>query len=330
MQIYLYNSLFFCIFAAVYYVHMTKLSFIVPFYGVEKYIEECIRSLYDQDISMEEYEVICVDDCSPDGSRAIVERLQREYPTLRLLTHTENKRQGGARNTGMREAKGKYVWFVDSDDYIEANCLNAFLSAMDRDNLDILQFDYKRISKGVIHVHDKEVGIIRGEEYLFDDKGDKWIEKVNGPWLQIFRRDFLEQNQIIFAEHFQYEDTDYMLKAFLRAERVRYVKQIGYHYRLNEESTTKSKTPIKLAWMVNQLTRCYGLISQARLLETKSAIETFVNHTLSSTRLDIKKLDAESKRTYLAYIDKKGIDACRDCMTWKTRMAIRYAITMFV
>ena len=100
---------------------MIRLSFIVPFYNVEPYIEECVRSLYAQDIPQEEYEVICVDDCSPDGSRAIVERLQKEYPTLRLLIHTENKRQGGARNTGMRESNGKYVWFVDADDYIQPN-----------------------------------------------------------------------------------------------------------------------------------------------------------------------------------------------------------------
>ena len=64
---------------------MIRLSVIVPFYNVEKYIEQCIRSLYDQDIPKEEYEVICVDDCSPDGSRAIVERLQKEYPNLQLL-----------------------------------------------------------------------------------------------------------------------------------------------------------------------------------------------------------------------------------------------------
>ena len=84
-----------------------RLSFIVPFYNVEPYIEECIRSLYAQDISWEEYEVICVDDCSPDGSRAIVERLQKEYPTLKLLTTPENLRQGGARNMGLDIAQGR-------------------------------------------------------------------------------------------------------------------------------------------------------------------------------------------------------------------------------
>ena len=102
---------------------MIRLSFIVPVYGVEKYIEECIRSLYNQDIPQSEYEVICVDDCSPDGSRAIVERLQTEYPTLHLICHAENKRQGGARNTGLREAKGQYI-----NTFVLKELINFFVS----------------------------------------------------------------------------------------------------------------------------------------------------------------------------------------------------------
>ncbi len=119
-----------------------RLSFIVPFYNVELYIEECIRSLYVQDIPWEEYEVICVDDCSLDGSRTIVERLQEEYPTLKLLTTPENLRQGGARNMGLDVAQGRYIWFVDSDDYICPNILDRLLNVIDTNSLDILQFDY--------------------------------------------------------------------------------------------------------------------------------------------------------------------------------------------
>ena len=105
---------------------MLRLSFIVPFYNVELYIEECIHSLYAQDIPWEEYEVICVDDCSPDGSRAIVERLQSEYPTLKLLTTPENLRQGGARNIALNVAQGKYICFVDSDDYLDSNSVKKY------------------------------------------------------------------------------------------------------------------------------------------------------------------------------------------------------------
>lgn len=309
---------------------MIKLSIIVPFYNVEPYIEQCICSLYSQDIPQEEYEVICVDDCSIDGSRAIVERLQKEYPTLKLLTHTENKRQGGARNTGMRKAKGEYIWFVDSDDYIRANCLKGFITEMDKESLDIIQFDYERISKGVIRLGNIETDVIQGEEYLFREQSENWIEKINGPWLQIFRGDFLKTNHIEFVENVQYEDTDYMLKVFIRANRVKYINKVGYYYRYNTESTTQSNNPVKTAWKVNQLARCVRLISQTRLVETKNAIRELLRNTLSATRVEIKKFNRQNKVVYLSNIDKKGVDSCNAYMNWRTRATIRYAITIFV
>ena len=145
---------------------MLRLSFIVPVFGVEKYIEECIRSLYHQDIPKEEYEVICVDDCSPDNSAVIIERLQSEYPTLKLLRHTENKRQGGARNTGLREAQGRYVWFIDSDDYIQPNCLKALLNQAESEQLDVLQIYYAY--NGKIRTDMIEYGPCTGSQYVFD------------------------------------------------------------------------------------------------------------------------------------------------------------------
>ena len=144
---------------------MIKLSFIVPFYNVEPYIEECIRSLYDQDIPMEEYEVILIDDCSPDGSRAVVERIQQEYPTLRLLTTPENIRQGGARNLGLKYAQGKYIWFVDSDDTIEHNCLSRLLNTAERYDLDMLVFYFNNPKKGDRMI---QYGVCSGSELVFD------------------------------------------------------------------------------------------------------------------------------------------------------------------
>ena len=155
-----------------------RLSFIVPFYNVELYIEECIRSLYAQDIPWEEYEVICVDDCSPDGSRTIVERLQKEYPTLKLLTTPENLRQGGARNMALDVARGKYIWFIDSDDYIAENCLGTMLNQAEEENLDILDFDFDcDANKQAFRKNDRsyDYGPSSGEDYVFcANYGGRW------------------------------------------------------------------------------------------------------------------------------------------------------------
>lgn len=78
--------------------------------------------MFEQDIHESEYEVICVNDCSPDKLTDVILDYQKLHSNLILIEHEVNRRQGGARNSGMRVAKGKYIWFVDSDDYIERNC----------------------------------------------------------------------------------------------------------------------------------------------------------------------------------------------------------------
>lgn len=226
---------------------MIRLSIIVPFYNAEKYIEQCICSLYDQDIPQEEYEVICVDDCSPDGSRAIVERLQKEYPSLRLLVHTTNKRQGGARNTGLRETKGKYVWFVDSDDYLVPHCLARLLRQAEEDNLDILKFYFQFDNgKSIISESMMESDVCTGSQMIFEVITDiPLLRRCSSSVKQIIRRDFITVNSIYFAEGVQYEDDEYAYQLFACAKRVRSIAFAPYVVRLSTNSTTRRKNDLR-------------------------------------------------------------------------------------
>ena len=221
-----------------------RLSFIVPFYNVEPYIEECIRSLYAQDIPWDEYEVICVDDCSPDGSRAIVERLQREYPTLQLLTTPENLRQGGARNMALDVARGRYVFFVDSDDYIKPNCLAALLKQAENENLDILDFDFESDAIGESNGMYKNpvsysMGVCTGDDYVFDSR-IHWANKCSSVCAMLIRRDFIETHNLRFVEKKQFEDTDFSMKMFSSAKRVMHIGDRLYLYRHHTSSATHS------------------------------------------------------------------------------------------
>lgn len=308
---------------------MIRLSIIVPFYGVEKYIEECICSLYDQDIPMEEYEVICVDDCSPDGSRAIVERMQKEYPTLRLLTHRENKRLGGARNTGLRNAKGQYVWFVDSDDTAYPNVLKNMLNQAESSRVDILQFDYSR--GGRIWKNEKfDDEIRRGEDYLFANKSSRWYDKLCGAWRQLFNIEFLQKNELLFIENAMYEDTDYIMRAFIASDRVMYSPIVAYDYRINTESVTIAPmSPERLAWRVNLVERCHRCLHIVQTEEAKEAINQMVTNFLTSLRNEIKALSRPQRNVYIQNIDKT-ISECRELVNWRTWLAVRYGITIFV
>lgn len=103
-----------------------KLSFIVPVYNLEDYIEECIMSLLNQDLSHSEYEILCINDSSTDSSLEILKRLAKEHTNI-IIINQENQGVSAARNNGIKNAKGEYIWFVDGDDLIARNCLKFML-----------------------------------------------------------------------------------------------------------------------------------------------------------------------------------------------------------
>lgn len=260
---------------------MLRLSFIVPFYNVEPYIEECIRSLYNQDISMEEYEVICVDDCSPDGSRAIVERLQKEYPTLKLLIHTENKRQGGARNTGMKVAQGRYIWFVDSDDYIKPNCLKELLQQAETEELDILRIYYSENgenAKGMI-----SYGPCSGSELIFDAPMHLTPDqRCSCVCAGLISRALLIDNKIWFTEHVQFEDDDYAYLFYAYAKKTQIVPITAYLVRERMESTTRNTYSFQtIEYLVLQVRR---IIEKEKVLKSIDGRWTdLITHSVSWT-----------------------------------------------
>ena len=307
---------------------MLRLSIIVPFYNVELYIEECIRSLYNQDFPLEEYEVICVDDCSPDGSRDIVEQLQREYTNLKLICHNENKKLGGARNTGLRIAQGQYIWFVDSDDYIYPNVLRTLLDTAEKNTLDILQFENTREKRKKQAYPLQLSQISKGESYLFEYQNN-WSDKIGGAWKQLFRTEFIKDSQLEFIENTMYEDTDYLLHAFLLAGRVQHISLYVYHYRINQESITlASVSPITLAWQINLVVRCLKCIDIAQTSIAKYSIAKMVSRILSYQRANIKMFSWMEKKVFAKHL--VNLDKCRAYTSWRTWLALRYGITWFI
>ena len=113
------------------------ISLIAPAYNVEKYIEACVHSCENQDLPRDSYEIIIVNDGSTDSTYSTIERLSGVYENIRIVTQ-KNQGLSVARNNGFKLARGKYVWFIDSDDCISSNCLGKCLEIMERDDLDAL------------------------------------------------------------------------------------------------------------------------------------------------------------------------------------------------
>jgi glycosyltransferase involved in cell wall biosynthesis len=221
---------------------MIKLSIILPFYNVEKYLAACLDSLYAQDIPEDEYEVICIDDCSPDRSRDIVLQYQKSHNNLILLSHKENKGLGGARNTGIRVARGKYLWMVDSDDRIKPDCLKGLIEICEKNALDILMFNFEKINISGEKVEEIEVfnnsEVIPGRQYIHRFFKNEFVYHLGYVWRQIYRTEYLREKELYFPEKVFWEDTVFMPKALFYADKVCSVNKICYRYRINPSSVS--------------------------------------------------------------------------------------------
>ena len=120
-------------------------SVIIPVYNVEKYIEKCVTSVLEQ--TFDDFEIIVVIDGSTDGSEAKARKLQEENPGKIIIINQENKGLGGARNTGIINARGEYLLFVDSDDYIEKELLADATKIIESENSDIVFFDFNYVDE---------------------------------------------------------------------------------------------------------------------------------------------------------------------------------------
>ena len=217
-----------------------RLSIIIPFYNVERYIADCLDSVYQQDIPEEEYEVICVNDGSPDRSRDIVLEYQKKHPNLVLVEHKVNKKLGAARNTGRAAAKGNYIWNVDSDDKIVPNCLGNLLRICEENNLDVLDFGRFRFwggeSEGMPNIRPTEK-VMSGLDYLEQLNKDE-LSMICVVWRRVMRRAFLDENHIFSPEINMGEDVPYSFKVLMSAKRMMVISDRCYLYRDNPESLT--------------------------------------------------------------------------------------------
>ncbi|MDF9830950.1 glycosyltransferase [Parabacteroides sp. PF5-6] len=201
------------------------LSIIIPVYNVEKYLEQCINSCLDQDIASSDYEIILVNDGSTDGSPTILEKYAEQYTNI-IVINQENKRAGGARNTGLKAARGEYVWFIDADDWIEKNCLSKLRGFKE----DVVQF------AGFYSAEYENNTLNKLPCVAFEDIARSTM--VVTIWAYLFRREFLLKHHLFFLENIYFEDNEWIAKLFPFVTSITYIDSIVYYYWQNPASMT--------------------------------------------------------------------------------------------
>lgn len=223
-------------------------SIIIPVYNVENYLQKCLDSVLNQ--TYPNYEVICVNDGSTDGSLAILEEYQQKYHQIIIISQL-NKGLSGARNAGIQVAKGNYIFFLDSDDWIETDTLK--ILADKQNGEDLLCFNGRRyFEDGRTETPDsgiEEVNITGWEyynKYALVSRKFHFVCTV----LRLYRREYLLKNSLFFEEGIYHEDNLFTPLACYYAKSVKVIPDILYVYRIRQGSITQTTNVQRLFDMI--------------------------------------------------------------------------------
>ena len=272
-----------------------KLSVIIPVYNAAAFIPRALDSIYSQGMKEDDFEVICVDDCSPDNSYEVMTSYLYEgyHPeNLIILRHSVNKRQGGGRNTGLRAARGKWILFMDPDDFFYPGTLNKLLEEAEKEpKLDTILFDRKRgdgtfeNAKDDLSSLNLDTHTMTGEEFLLTNP-------VSGAvWNYLYRRDHLLATGILFEENVFFEDTDFMMNYLVHAKAIRFLPLVVYYYWLSNPDQTTQNIDKDQVKMMDHICLWYRVYKVA--IEEKSR-----NLAASNVIMDL------AKRSFRSYIKR--------------------------
>ena len=249
-----------------------KLSVIVPLYNSAAWLPKCLDSLLCQDLAASEYEIICVDDGSPDHSKDLAASYSVEHPNVKVVSQP-NQGTAGARNTGMRYAVGKYLCFVDPDDYVEKNVYGGLVKQMEEKDLDMLRFNYRIVDEQYREMEKSEMEnkfdyssqLMTGTDFLA-----KRLDISCYVWAYLYRASLIKDNGIWCLQGEYIDDSPWLPQVCMKANRVDLTDQRIYYYYQRSEGLVRATSPEA---MVKKTDGVHSLIStlQRQLNDVKDA-----------------------------------------------------------
>lgn len=266
------------------------ITIIVPIYNSEKYLKKCIDSLVNQ--TKKELEIILINDGSTDNSEKII----KEYKDDRIkYIKNENQGIGITRNEGIAKAQGKYLMFIDSDDYLEKNTCELLFNKAEKDNLDMVICDfYREYENG----EKKEERIVNFENTTIKETPEL-LYKVNlSPWNKLYQTKLIRDNNILFEEELKYEDTPFVFISMDKSKRIGKVNKCLNHYIIHNNSETTIRDE-----------KCFDIFEIIRIVrdyfEGKEYAKESINRWIVwiVTNFTIQQRNQEDKKLAMRFID---------------------------
>ena len=289
------------------------ISFCIPAYNVREYLTSCIESVYTQNLT--QFEIICVDDCSTDGSCELLHDLSAKYPELVVKRNETNMGISSSRNLALKMSRGKYVWFLDADDMLVPDTVKTYLSIAEKESADAV------LGK-VIGFHDGSLpeyknGTDKYHPVSFSNMDDFYPKRSSGypcfgVWLGIFNRSFLLTNNIRFRENLSvYEDYTFYFEFGMASKRVIRVDHYGYYYRIRENSASHMDRNKLMKRGFECSKQVLAIYEDYRDRCTPELQETYDLHVFIMKRLSIRCLSRSDDNNYvkegLQYLKKEGL-----------------------
>ena len=206
---------------------MPKVTLIIPVYNSEKYIAKCLDSILKQTYT--NYEILIVNDGSRDNSEQIICEYKNKYPEKIIFIEQENKGVSITRNESIKKANGKYIMFIDNDDYIDSNYIETFINEAEKGDYDVVLGGYRRITENKKVLRTLKL------------KNTEWSKlMIVSPWAKIYKKQFLIDNNITFLKNNLGEDVFFNLKAMFVSKKIKIIEYIGYNWFFNTKSVSNT------------------------------------------------------------------------------------------
>lgn len=275
---------------------MTRFSIVVPVYNVEDYLEKCVNSILNQEYK--DYELVLVDDGSTDKSGAICDRLvleNKDKISIKVI-HQENEGLGGARNTGLANATGEYVWFIDSDDSIKENALEEINAYIEKNQVQMVVFDYCTIDE-----NDKIMETVscfnKTDEVFSLQNCPEMLFMPNSAWNKVYKRSLFEKVNVKFPDREWFEDLSTVIKLYPFIDRVGYINQGFYLYLQRSGSIMFSKNIDRNREIISAVDSVIRFYKENNLFDKyKEELEYLaVLHIYVLASVRVMKVDSKSK-----------------------------------